>query len=327
MTTEILYAMTAEGVSLPIIDVTHPRFAVKLSDAKIESLLEDFENQEELRSEMPPSFREALQRSILGKALMAAKGTYLSGMGIYRMKLGPDNQRADAYPVDRSIAASFPALMARVRLQDIARLLADGLSRCATATTPRPICLINIGGGPASDSWNALLSLRAGHPDLLKGRTIVIAVLDLDDQGPTFGERALEVLCAPDAPLCGLNVDFQFRKNDWSQTNSLQKLLSELRVIDMTCAVSSEGGLFEYGSDLDIVSNLMTLHSGTAPETFVVGSVTRADARFGSSQGNIELATKPRSLNVFQTLVEEAGWRIQTVAERPFTYNLRLAKA
>ena len=46
MTTEILYAMTREGVSLPIIDVTHPQFAVKLSDAEIERLSGDFENQE-----------------------------------------------------------------------------------------------------------------------------------------------------------------------------------------------------------------------------------------------------------------------------------------
>ena len=326
MTTEILYAMTAEGVSLPIIDVTHPQFAVKLSDAEIERLSGDFENQELQRREMPSSCREALQRSIIGKELMAAKGTYLSGMGIYRMKLGPENPGADAHPIDRSIAASFPALMARVRLQDIARLLADGLSRCATATTPRPICLINIGGGPASDSWNALLSLRAEHPDLLEGRKLMIAVLDIDDQGPAFGERALEVLCAPHAPLRGLSVNFQYIKSDWSQTASLQKSLLDLHATETVCAVSSEGGLFEYGSDLEIVSNLQTIHHGTAPSTVVVGSVTRANEQTRATKDNLQVATHPRSLEGFRLLAREAGWIVQAVLERPFTFNLRLGK-
>ena len=45
---------------------------------------------------------------------------------------------------------------------------------------------------------------------------------------------------------------------------------------------SSEGGLFEYGSDDDIARNLASLHAEGRGAKAVVGSVTSGDERSGS---------------------------------------------
>ncbi len=227
MTPGILSAMTDGGWTLPVIDVTNPAFAVTTTDTELAAMCDQFVLESKERQEMPAPLRDALQRSMLGRALFAASGTFLTGMDTYLLKLGPDNLGAEASPIDRRIAASFPALMARVRLQDMARLLADGVSLTAAADPHRPLCLVNIGGGPAGDSWNALIHLHAAQPDLLAGREIVVTVLDLDDQGPAFGVRAFEALRAPGAPLRGLAIGVRHVRCQWSDVdrlrNSLQK--------------------------------------------------------------------------------------------------------
>jgi hypothetical protein len=39
---------------------------------------------------------------------------------------------------------------------------------------------------------------------------------------------------------------------DWSIPGRLDEALANMRGVDVGCAVSSEGGLFEHGSDADI---------------------------------------------------------------------------
>jgi hypothetical protein len=60
----------------------------------------------------------------------------------------------------------------------------------------RPVHLIDIAGGPAIDSLNALILLHKNHPGILKERNLSIDVLDLDESGAKFGEAALAVLQA-----------------------------------------------------------------------------------------------------------------------------------
>jgi hypothetical protein len=326
MTPDILSAMTDDGLSVPVIDVTNPAFAVTTTEAELAAMCDQFVLESKARQEIPAPLREALQRSMLGRALIAASGTFLPGMDTYLFKLGPENLGAEASPIDRRIAASFPALMTRVRLQDMARLLADGLSLAAAPNLRRPLCLVNIGGGPASDSWNALIHLHAEHPDLLAGREIVIAVLDVDGRGPAFGVRALETLCAPGAPLRGLDIGVRRLKYQWSDVDRLREALVDLQATDAACAVSSEGALFEYGSDTEIVTNLETLHAGTAADAIIVGSVTRDGEPMRASLAADRVATRPRTLEAFRSLAGQAGWRVQHVIERPFSYNVRLVK-
>jgi hypothetical protein len=326
MTAGVLSAMTGDGVRLAVIDVTHPAFAVAPTHAELEAMSHQFVLESRQRQEMPAALRDALQQSMLGRGLMAASGTFLSGMNTYLLKLGPENLGAEAHPLDRRIAASFPALVTRLRLQDMARLLGDGLWRGAAARPNRPLALVNIGGGPAADSWNALIHLHAEHPDLLAGRTIGIAVLDQDADGPAFGGRAVETLRAPGAPLAGLEVGFRHVSYQWSHANRLRQALDDLRAADALCAISSEGALFEYGSDTDIVANLQALHAGTAPDAIVVGSVTRDDEPLRSLPATDRAATRPRTLDAFSSLAEDAGWSMHRVIERPFSYNVRLMK-
>jgi hypothetical protein len=326
MTPGVLSVLTDDGVRLPVIDVTDPAFAVATSDVELEAMSDQFVLESRVRQEIPAALRDALRRSMLGRGLMEASGTFLSGMNTYLLKLGPDNLGTEANPLDRRIAASFPALVARLRLQDMARLLADGSWPAATATPQRPLALVNIGGGPAADSWNALIHLHAEHPDLLAGRPIAIIVLDQDVHGPAFGGRAVETLRAPAAPLGGLEIGFRHVSYEWSQVKRLRQTLDDLRAAEAVCAISSEGALFEYGSDTDIVANLQALHAGAAPDAIVVASVTRDDQPMRSLPVTDRAATRPRTLEGFRSLAEHAGWSVQRVIERPFSYNVRLMK-
>jgi len=326
MKTDILYAMTDDGASLPVIDVTHPSFAVTVSETELAEMTDRYLVEIAKWKQIPAPLREAMQQSVLGGALSASCGSFLSGMHTYMMKLGPLYWGADAHPIDRSIAASLPAFAARIRLQDMARLLAEGLGRAAAARPGRPICLINIGGGPASDSWNALLRLRAAHPNPQPPCKIKIAVLDIDDRGPAFGSRAIEALRTPGAPLAGLDIGFQHFAYQWSASSRLHDILDELQASESVCAVSSEGSLFEYGSDSEIVSNLRAIQAGCSSDTVVVGSVTRDGEATRTTQTSL-IRTQPRTIAAFRSLAEETGWRVQEVIERPFSYNLRMGKA
>ena len=276
---------------------------------------------------MAPEMEAALRGSQLGRALQDATGSYLPGLPTYILKLGPDNLgAAESSPIDRHIVASFAALAIRVRVEDMARLLADGLAGAAASEPRRPLCMVNIAGGPASDSWNALILLRCEQPELLERREVAIAVLDLDEKGPAFGARAVTALGGADAPLHGVEIRVRHFPYEWSDTARLRQLLDELHTRDAACAISSEGGLFEYGSDAEIVSNLGVLHEGTAGDAIVVGSVTRDSELMRTWQGMHRMNIRPRTMEAFRGLAAEAGWRVDRVIERALGYGVSLAK-
>lgn len=326
MGTDVLYTTTKEGEQVAIIDVTNPAFTLTVADAEVVALQEQYILEAARRQEIPTALQEALRSSKFGRGLMAASGTFLDGMTTYLLKLGPENLREGTSPIDQRIAASFPAFAARLRLQDISRLLADGLEVTAAVDPRRRLCLVNIGGGPGADSWNALISLRNARAELLADREIRIAVMDLDERGPAFGSRALDALRAAGAPLSGLNIRFRHFGYEWSCTERLRAALEELGAIDTACGISSEGALFEYGSDDEIVSNLRVLHAGTARDAIVVGSVTREGKPVRASLIANRVATRPRTIEAFRALAEQGGWIVQLVMERPFSYHVRLVK-
>ena len=322
----IVYAKTAAGVETAVIDVTNPAFAVTATEEELAAMAEQFIQETAQQREVPEAVREALRNSTLGRALMAASGTFLDGMTTYLLKLGPENLGEGVSPIDRRIAASFPAFTARLRLQDIARLLAEGLARTVASEPHRRVCLVNIGGGAGADSWNALIHLHVENAGFLMGKKIEVAVLDLDARGAAFGVRASEALCAPGAPLNGLEIAFQYLSYEWSDTSRLQKVLEGLNAREAACGISSEGGLFEYGSDEEILPNLRALHAGTSPDAIVVGSVTRDGALVRASLIASRVATRPRTMESFRGLCEQAGWCVEQVIERPFSYHVRLVK-
>jgi hypothetical protein len=126
--------------------------------------------------------------------------------------------------------------------------------------------------------------------------------------------------------LSGLKVSFQYLSYEWSDTSRLRKVLEGLNAGEAACGISSEGGLFEYGSDEEIVANLEALHAGTPRDAIVVGSVTRDGALVRASLIASRVATRPRTMEGFRGLCEQAGWSMERVIERPFSYHVRLMK-
>jgi hypothetical protein len=321
-----VYADAGNGSTLPVVDVTHPDFMIDMDQLDLEAMCRRFVDDSAARQEVLPSVRDALQRSTLGRGLMAASGTFLNGMTTYLLKLGPDNLGDWATPIDRNIAASFPALVARLRLQDIVRLLADGTLNVLAQAPRRRLRFINIGGGTAADSWNALLWLNAERPGLLNARSITITLLDIDRDGAAFGASAVNALRAANGPLETVDVSLHHIEYDWADPGRLAAELVDVRRSRAACAVSSEGGLFEYGSDVAIEANLECLRAVTADDAFVVGSVTRDGEATRAAQRGSGAATRARTLAQFDFLCDRAGWQIQRVIERPFSYNVRLVK-
>jgi hypothetical protein len=321
-------ADTDQGLRLPVVDVTHPAFAVNVDDTSLDALAEQFVSESRDRPELPAPLRAILAQSRLGGALTAAAGTFLPGLPTYWLKIGPEQLPDPFTDIDRRIAASFPAFATRIRLQDMAQLLADGSSVRLAAAADRALHFINIAGGPAADSWNALIRLRGEAPALLNGRVITIAVLDLDESGPRFGARAVAALTAADGPLAGASIEFRHLAYDWSEPERLGQLLSSLggAAADPVCAISSEGGLFEYGDDETIVANLARLHAATPRDAFIVGSVTREGEPARASLAASRVPTRPRTLEAFGRLAQNGGWTIDMSIARPFTYDVRLTR-
>lgn len=326
---QILYAAHESGIDLAVIDITNPAFRFAITDDEIAAMAERhrIELPQQAAATITPEIQQIIQQSQLWRSLRAASGGFLAWMPTYVLKLGPENLgAAETSPIDRNIVASFPALALRIRLQDMARLLTDGIAGMLNDAQQRPIRFINVAGGPASDCWNALIVLQAERPKLLAGLEIVIAVLDQDEAGPAFGGRAVAALCEPGAPLSGLDVALRHYPYQWSDTARLRQVLEELRASEAACAISSEGGLFEYGTDVDVVANLRVLHAGTAADAVVVGSVTRDSELVRLSQSIHGIRLQPRTIDAFQALSAEAGWRVERVIERPMSYHVLLMK-
>jgi hypothetical protein len=324
----VYVALDEEGHDLPVIDITNPAFALETPEevAELERRFADFRNrQQQMSPEAVAAAVEMMQGSRLGRSLMQAMGGYLSGMATYRLKLGPKHLEADATEMDRQIAGSLPAWGTRLRLHQVATLAADALApRLARAPT-RPLTLVDIAGGPASGALNTLLLRRATQPEALAGRPITIDVLDGDVEGPAFGARSLAALSVPGAPLHGLDIRLARFAYDWHDTGVLARHLDGLG--GHVVAVSSEGGLFEYGSDAAIGANLATIRDHADAATTVVGSVTRGDGAVGDARGGNSVATIPRTLEEFRALAAGAGWVVDAVLEGPIGRQVRLTRA
>jgi hypothetical protein len=324
MADSVYYATTVEGARLPIVDVTHPAFAVAVTDDELAVLSDAYAVGSPQRSAVAPQVIEALQRSLLGRGLFAASGTYVSGIATYLLKLGPDNLPDGAEEIDRRLAASFPALTTRLRLQDMTQLLADGLVPMLRDAQDRPLALVNLAAGAAADSWNALIVLR--RAGLLEQRAVSVVAFDREETGSMFAARALQALSEQGAPLAGMNLAFRHELYDWSDANRLASLLKDTPAAT-SCAVSSEGGLFEYASDDDVVANLRALHECTPTETTVVGSATREGYLARASRAATGIPTRPRTLDAFSAVARDGGWKVDRVIARPFSYHLSLHKA
>jgi hypothetical protein len=315
----IIYAKTREGFDLPVIDFTNPAFAVPEDPAAVQALYDAFMADERRRRRIPKFIMRmmlgsAAKKSRLIRALFKSDTGYLDGLSTYVMKLGADNL-VPPYdtPMDRRLAASPHVALLRLRMHQIAHLVAEGLADTpAAAGAAAPLSLINIGGGPALDSINALILLRRARPDLLT-RPIAIEVLDANQDGAFFGANALAALRADQGPLAGLDIGMRHHDYDWDRPAALESLVQNLSSAGAMIAASTEGALFEYGSDQAIVANLQALRANGSGVSVVAGSVTRADETRRRMIAQTGFKLVPRGIAGFAPLVAQAGFRIAKV--------------
>lgn len=271
----VCYALTDDGMELPVVDITHPAFALEMTETEISAVI-DRSLQAVRDSAKLPSF---VLNAVMGSSLVlrglaaATAGSYLSALTTYLLRLGPENLgEGYANDLDRKVASTILPVGLRFRLRDMAQLLARALAPAVSVADGRTLELLSIAGGPAMDCLNALLLIRKEHPDWLAGREIRIHILDIDSAMPAFGIRALAELSASGAPLAGLAVSAEFVPFDWNQTDGLRAFLARLPR-EAIVAASAEGGLLSYAADETIVGNLRALAEETPADFFLVGSI------------------------------------------------------
>jgi hypothetical protein len=310
----VLLAVAADGSALPVIDLTHPRFAVPDDDASIDALRRAFVANERRHARVPRfimrwMIASAARKSRFLSAIFDPEASFLDGITTYAMKLG----EANLVPpfdgdMDRRFAGSPHVTCLRLRMQQTAAFIADAAARDLRDAPGRPLHLIDIAGGPAMDAVNALIVLARSSPDLLG--QVRILVLDPDERGPAFGAAALKELARPGRPLHGLDVAMQRISYDWTDTAPLDECVASAIAIGAAIVASSEGGLFEYGSDEAIVRNLTSLHAAGRGARAVVGSVTSGDEHRRRMVAQSSLKVIPRGLEGFAPLAARAGYSI-----------------
>lgn len=272
-------------------------------------------------------FRRMARHSVLMRGVTRGSDRFLSGMNTYLLKIGPENLGTGYIgPIDRRIAAAYPVLAIRLRLQETARMIAGGVARLLAARPRASLHLFNIGGGHASDSLNALIVARAADARVLEGRRIFLHVLDLERDAPDFGLRSLSALQGPGAPLAGLDITFNYVRYNWSDAKGLRDVIAGLEGGERVVALSTEGALFEYGSDSDILSNLEVFREATPGDSFIVGSVTRDNSAIRSTFTANRIPVVHRGLPVFGALIRPAGWAISESVEGFYSDVVRLVR-
>jgi hypothetical protein len=251
-------------------------------------------------------------------ALRAARRGFLHGIPTYVLKLGPDNLVPPyATEIDRRVAETPVVVSMRLRLAQVAALLAEGLVPLL-ADNGRPLILLEIAGGPSADALNALIHLH--KRGLLEGRPTQVMVYDLDADGPAFAAAMLAALKT--GPLAGCDTSLTHVPGNWSDHAALGRLVADLPA-ESVIAATSEGGLFEYGADAEIAAVLRVL----APRVpLVTGSVTRDGELNRRLRRQASSNVVPRGLDRFAALLAGSGYRIAETRGAVLSDQVRLER-
>ena len=124
------------------------------------------------------------------------------------------------------------------------------------------------------------------------------------------GKPSLAELKPRRGQLHGFNIEFRHQDYDWRATALMDELMQDLISLDAVIIAASEGGLFEYGSDVNIVANLS--RSGPVAGAPVVSSVplTRADELRRRMIAESRFKLFPRGIEGFAPLAAKAGFKI-----------------
>jgi len=322
------YVYTDCGLELPVLDITHPLFTASINEESLEALRKESPQRAKSMKEMPAAQKMLIaERSyIFGKYFHKdPTATYLSGMSTYMLKLGPGLMGGgEERNIDRMIAVGVVSIAARMRLRDICRLQANALLPQLKTSPGKELCLLNIAGGAAADSINTLILVLAEDQSLLKNRKIEINVFDIDTDSPHFAGRCVETLKAPGSHFHGLDISFNHIKYNWADTGNLIDFLAKKR--DCILTGTSEGGLFEYASDEEIINNLDALYENSPAHMQFSGSVIHdidnVDPTMAAMAEETRGALRLRGIKGLETILENTKWKLNHTTDKNPVYGV-----
>jgi hypothetical protein len=322
------YVFTDCGLELPVLDITHPLFTASINEEGLEALCKESAQRAKSMKEMPAAQKMVIaERSyIFGKYFHKdPTATYLSGMSTYMLKLGPGLMGGgEERNIDRMIAMGVVSIAARMRLRDICRLQANALVPQLTTSPGKELCLINIAGGAATDSINTLILVMAEDQSLLKNRKIEINVFDIDSDSPNFARRCLDALKAPGNHFHGLDISFNHIKYNWADTGDLIAVLAKKR--DCVLTGTSEGGLFEYAGDEEIISNLGAIYENSPADVQFSGSVIHdidtVDPTMAAMAEETRGSLYLRGIKGLETILEKTKWKPDKTPDKNPVYGV-----
>ncbi len=323
---ELFYAITDNGVELPVLDITHPLFKASINEEKLPALLKELEINGEKNAEKFEKIPEFVKRYFAKHSFVMAEllsynkqEKYLSGMSTLMLKLGPwlIGKGKNRF-LDRLASRAFGGVVLRMRIRDLCYEQSAAALSLIKKDLNNNICFLNIAGGAASDSINSLLLIKKEHPDLLKGKKIEIIVLDIDAFGPNFAGRCIDILKGDGGPFKDLDMAFQHVFYDWNDTEKLKEIL--LKRKDRLIIFSSEGGIFEYCSEDIIFKHLLTLRGHASENACISGSFLRDPMTVDKGvihSLRLSAKIKPNLLGIskFKDIVSRTGWKINSLLE------------
>jgi hypothetical protein len=331
------YAFTLNGVELPILDVTHPYFTSSIDEEELKKMLRQSEETANKTADkfvnMPGYLKKFLaKRSFIMEELLQVNSdnSFLTGLSTLMLKLGPNLiGKGRKRFLDRLSSKGIGGIVLRMRVRDISYSLAKAAIPLLEKSPEKDLCFINIAGGAASDSFNALFLIQKENPELLNNRKIELNVLDIDTYGPTFADRCLTALKAPGDRFYGLDISFRHIQYDWTNSEKLEELLSERK--DWLQICSSEGGLFEYCSDEVITRNLNSIYHHSGEDIIIAGSlmhdITKLDAGVTAAL-KISTSIKPKFLGLegLKSILEKKRWKLDSTTESNPRYLIFVLK-
>jgi hypothetical protein len=188
----------------------------------------------------------------------------------------------------------------------------------------KELCIVNIAGGAAADSINTLILVLREDPSLLRNRKIEINVFDIDTDSPGFAGRCIEALEALGSRFHGLNISLNHVKYNWADTRDLVDILARKR--DCVVIGTSEGGLFEYASDEEIIDNLHAIHENSADDMRFSGTVIHdihtvdptMAAMAEESRGSMQL----RGIAGLRSILERTRWKLENTVDKNPVYGV-----
>lgn len=268
------YVFTDTGLELAVLDITHPLFETSMDEKGLAGQRAQSAATAALIKTMSADQRKMITANSYiwgGHFSGETPASCLSGMATYMLKLGPGLiGGGEERKADQRATMGVSGIAARMRLRDLCRLQTEVLCPVLKTHPGRPLCLINIAGGAASDTFNTIRLILRRDPALLQGRRIEIHLLETDTIGPRFAKRSLAALREAGGDFATLNLVFRLHHASWADEDAWKGILRD-RSDDILLA-ASEGGLFEYGRDKDILAVLGSLAACPSDSTLIAGS-------------------------------------------------------